>query len=265
MAGNTGHLAHLDPWYAEWLEPAAYQIYRGDLAGALHTVGLAREQFERETGLTEDERQILRYELEWTPFNYASFLGDSELIAQSYPQARAAIDTPPAGPLSAPTQAFYKISLAAKAVQLGLERPDPAQIRALVDVIPPSRFVIGTWAQVATVGFYMDAPDLIEEAFGELLTVTTGFRDSYSWLRVNLMYLISQGRAQFEDFRQLLASITHISELLSFRRDFTGHAARLGLQDEVDAVVNPLETRLRSKLEPPGFTPHTRRFRRDSN
>lgn len=264
MAGNMSHLAHLEDWYAQWLEPAHYQIYRGEVAAALETVRLAEERLELETSMSVDERQVLRYEIAWSPFNFLSFIGEHEGLEAVFNRAQLIVDETPPGPLSAPTQAFYRLSLAAKGVTFGFVHPDPYTMRALLDQIPQDRFVLGAWVHVAAVAFYEGAPELVEEAFGELLTITSGMRDGYGWLRVNLMYLLTQGRAQLEDFRQLLASIQHIGELLSFKRDFSQHALWLGIADEVDSFVDPLEARLRANLEPPGKEPTTRRVvRRD--
>jgi hypothetical protein len=265
MAGNISHLAQLEDWYIQWLEPAHYQIYRGETAAALETLCLAEQQLERETGMSADERQVLRYEIAWSPFNFLSFIGEYDELEVVFHKAMSIISEPPPGPVSAPTQAFYRLSLAAKGVTFGYIQPDPHEMRALIDQIPRDRLVIGAWVHVATVAFYMGCPQMVEEAFGELLTGTTGLRDGYTWLRVNLMYLLSQGRAQAEDFRQLLASIQHIGELLSFKRDFLTHAERLGILPQVEALAGPLEDRLRSNLQPPEREPTTRRVLRRSN
>lgn len=259
MASNMAHLAHLEPWYAQWLEPAHYEVYRGELDAALATVRRAEEQLERETHFSEDERQVLRYELAWTPFNFLSFIGEHEAIEPAFARAQAVLTPEPPGSLSAPTRAFYLISLAGKGVTFGLVNPNPRQLRLLLDTIPADRFVIGAWIHLATVGFYCGESELVEEAFGELLTGTTGLRDGYGWLRVNLMYLLTQQRAQFEDFRQLLASIQHLGELLSFKRDFLLPAEQLGLRQRIVEIVEPLELELRAKLEPPLIEPTTRR------
>jgi hypothetical protein len=260
MASNMAHLAHLEPWYAEWLEPAHYEVYRGELDAALTMVAHAVEQFERENNLTQDERAVLAYELAWTPFNFISFLGRPEQEVEPwYRAAAAALDIPPAGPVSAPTQAFYQIALAAKAVSYGFAKPDLPALRRWLAAIPPERFNVGTWQHLAIAGFHLGDKQLVEEAFGELLTATTGLRDGYGWLRVNLMHLLVDGRSQPEDFRQLLAVIQHIGELRSFRRDFWPHAVRLGFAGRLEAQLESRDAELSAALLPPDLQPTTRR------
>jgi hypothetical protein len=260
MASNMAHLAHLEPWFAQWLEPAHYQLYRGEVDTALATVARASEQLERESALTEDERSLLRYEVAWSPFNFATFIGlPADSIATYYREAAAALDVPPAGPVSAPTQAFYRLALAAKALSFGLGRIEAAAARNWLASIPADRFNVGTWQHMALIGFYLGERTMVEEAFGELLTGTTGLRDGYGWLRVNLMYLLSEERAQVEDFRQLLAVIQHIGELRSFRRDFWPHAQRLGYTRSLEPQLESREYELSADLVPPDIEPTTKR------
>jgi hypothetical protein len=262
MAGTVEHLAHLEPWYAEWLEPAHHQVYRGELETALATIAAAAEQLERETGFTPDERQVLRYEIGWTPFNFVSFVQSGERVARLYAQAQAVIDEPPLGPVSAPTQAFYQLALASKGVTFGLAQPTEGAVRYWAARVPAERIVTAYWMHLATLGFYLGLPDLVEDAFGELLVSASGLRDSYVWLRVNLMHLIMEQRATLQDFQELLKIIQHYGELNSFKRDFLPPARELGIEDELQAQIGPLEARLHADQHPPEIEDKTKRITR---
>jgi hypothetical protein len=262
MAGTVEHLAHLEPWYVAWLEPAHFQVYRGELEGALATVAAAAGQLERETQFTPDERQVLRYEIAWTPFNFVSFISTGPRVAELYTAAKAVLDEPPPGPVSAPTQAFYQLALASKGMTFGLAQPTEAEVRRWAARVPETRIVPAYWMHLATLGFYLNLPDLVEEAFGELLVSASGLRDSYTWLRVNLMHLLLEQRAELQDFLELLKIIQHYGELNSFKRDFLKPARELGFLDQIDAVIGPLEARLRAEQQPPEIEDRTKRILR---
>jgi hypothetical protein len=258
MASNTAHLAHLEPWYERWLEPAHHLIFRGEVDNALLAVSTAAAQLAAEEALDPDERQLLRYEVGFTPFNFLSFTYCDERARPAYEEACGVLSEPPVGPLSAPLHSFYRLALTAHGVRLGFAPSDLDEVRILAAEVPPDRVVNAYWMHLATLGFYLRSPELVEEAFGELVGNATGLRDSWVWLRVNLMHQVAQERATAQDFAELLKNLQHGGELRGFIHDFWPHAERLGYASELWPLRRERESELADVLEPPTVEARTR-------
>jgi hypothetical protein len=261
MSRLHAHLRQLSTWYDEHVATLHDPFYTGDLPA------VERILFEAQAALaqgefTAEERQTLEMELllhELTACNRLKSEAEYRTFFEETAHRIMAVE--PLGPLAAQARAVHLIHLLGAGYRRGLLDLDRATVDGLLEQIDPDCLTNHVWYYLCAWAFQTAQLDILERAYGEQLGNTTGFLDDFFWLRTNLMYLITAGRATKEDVLTTIKLYPHPTYLSDFNNLFFPRLSQLNMLDgEIEAALD----RRRAELKPlagtaPQPTSRTRR------
>jgi hypothetical protein len=265
MPSLHAHLRHLEPWYSEHLNPVHDVLYAGDLARGQAILDTARRAL-AESGLSPDERLTLDYEIAVTEMTALNRLGPPEEFPTVFGRTREFIQAhPPVGPLSDQAQALHLLRLLGAGYRRGFFSLEEDEVDALLARLSPEAYTNNLWYYLTAWAFHTGKLRFLEQAFGEQVVQTTGYLDDYFWLRTNLMYLLTAGRATKNDVLETIHRYPHPMYLSDFPNIFFPRLEQLGLLDaEVEGALEQRREELHDlDGQPPPQEPRTRRLLRN--
>jgi hypothetical protein len=152
---------------------------------------------------------------------------------------------PPTGPHSDIAQAVYLIMLLGSGTRRGFIKLDEPEVDALWSRIPEEMLTSNLWFYLVAWAYYNDNVKYLEMALAHQTVQTTGWHDSYFWLRTNLMYLLVEKRATPLDVEKMLRAYTHPREFADFRNVLMPRCVAAGVMtEELHALAAQREAEL---------------------
>jgi hypothetical protein len=259
------HLRHLEPWYTEHVSPVHDALYAGEMDRGRCILNEAREAL-RASDLTADEKLTLEYEIAVHEMTAVNRLGTPEEYQTMFGQTRDFLQShPPAGPLSDQAQALHLLRLLGAGYRRGYFSLEEDQVDALLARLSPEAFNNNLWYYLTAWAFHTGKLRFLEWAYGEQMVQTTGYLDDYFWLRTNLMYLLTAGRATKTDVLETIHRYPHPLYLSDFPNIFFPRLQQVGLLDaEVEGALEQRREELKElDGQPPAQEPRTRRLLRN--
>ena len=255
----------MEPWYSQHLNPVHDALYAGDLAQGMAILDAAREALGT-SELSADERLTLEYEIAVHEMTAMNRLGDTDEYKTVFDKTRQFLQSHPAvGPLSDQAQALHLLRLLGAGYRRGFFNLEEDEVDALLARLSPEAFNNNLWYYLTAWAFHTGKLRFLEWAYGEQMVQTTGYLDDYFWLRTNLMYLITAGRATKNDVLETIQRYPHPMYLSDFPNIFFPRLEQAGLLDaEVEGALEKRRIELQGlDGQPPTLEPRTRRLLRN--
>lgn len=262
MSRLYAHLRHLSDWYDEHVAALHDPFYTGNLPEVERILAAARATLEQ-SSFNAEERQVLEMELLLHEMTVSNRLRSPEEYRECFRRTAQQIQaTETLGPLAAQARAVHMLHLLGAGYRRGLFKLERSEVDELLAQIAPDCLTNHVWYYLCAWAFQTGQLDLLEQAFGEQLSATTGFLDDYFWLRTNLMYLLTAGRATREDVLTTIRLYPHPTYLSDFNNLFFPRLEKLGMLDgEIEAALDQRSAELQSLVgTAPQATARTRRI-----
>jgi hypothetical protein len=255
-------LDSLRQWHAERCEPIVAALFEKDRARAERLLAQNREQLAADTHWSPDERRCLDYVLLDYGLSIVDAFEPPNAIGAQFAATYVAITgLLPAGPQSDTVQARMLIDMIGAGTRRGYVTATQPEVDALLARIPEAYLTPNVWYYITAWAFHYGYLKYLEQAMERQTVETTGWLDSYYWLRTNLMYLLVDGRAARLDVEKVLRGYDHPLQLLDFRNVLLPRCEQAGL---MDAGLYELLERREAELAAldgtyPRLTPRTER------
>lgn len=249
-------------WHTQHCEPIVAALFERDRPRAERLLEQNRAQLAAEAQWSADERRCLDYLLLDYELSIADAFEPPDAIGPQFSATYVAITgLLPAGPQSNVVQARMLIDLIGAGTRRGYVTATQPEVDALLARIPEEYLTANVWYYITAWAFHYGYLSYLEQAMERQTVETTGWLDSYYWLRTNLMYLLLDGRAARLDVEKALTGYDHPLQLLDFRNVLLARCEAAGLMDD---AMYELLARRETELAPldatyPKLAPRTRR------
>jgi hypothetical protein len=255
VSGKLLHFRHLSGWYEQWCDPIVFELYRENLAQCRVLLASAHTELER-GALNADDTQALRLQLDFLEFQFEWNLGGDDVDGLALWNAvmeRLNIET--CGETSAHFRNFLLLIVRVLGDLRGHRACPEAEFTALFERIPPGDRDSEFWYYAAVWAAAHDSRRYIGLAYEEMLTEPGGFLRHEIWLRINLIYLLMEGRAAERDVIETIKVFTHHNQMRRFTESIWPRIEQAGL--DTPAVCTAVEHKRaelrRAQMEPPKF------------
>jgi len=211
----------------------------------------------RPADLTPDFARYVDYRLPYLAFQTELGFPNGGELGQAYDEALRGLDVPPAGEVSARTQARLRLQLRCYADMEGLQPLPAGEFDGLLREADELGFNAEMWYFATTWAFRHQRADVIAAALEYLTINSTRYFADFLWQRINLMHLLLAGRASRKDVLQLVKRIEFSSQTESLQRDIWPACTAAGLIDA--EVQQAFEKRQELLAQAPDAVPRPRR------
>jgi hypothetical protein len=249
------HLRHLGSWCDQWCNPIVFALYREDAAECESKLGEARAALDT-SGLSPDDRLALRLQLAYLEFQIKCNLSlDPQPNAEAWREMLWRLQVEPVGEMSALLKACLLLVVRVLGDTRGHSPFAENELDALFAQITARDLDAELWYYIAYWAVEHRNRNYITLAYGEMLTEPSGYLRHDTWLRVNLIYLLLEGRAQERDILETIKVFTHYNQLRRFDEAIWPLVQEKGL--DTPGVIRAVEQKRAAldarPLEPPRF------------
>lgn len=200
-------------------------------------------------GLKQDStlHSALSLQLSYYRYQAAGIFSSAELHHMEWCQAVYELSIPT---LPVDTEALRMrllLQVLCKGDAEGYEEFNAAQYFELASRVPQSQRSPEYWYNVAGWAFRHRQHEVLEEAYAAVLTSPGSYLATASWLRINLMHLLLNGRAAEEDVLAYLRAMTHPALLEEFESHILVHVSAAGLETQAVSEALRVQRRVLSK------------------
>lgn len=219
-----------------YCNPVVGALYKQDAAAC--STALAVAEASVDSGAEADERQARQYVLTQLRFQAASNLLDVEHRREALSTALIELAQPPAGPVSDLIQACCELIVRCIGDTREHLMLTAGEIDSLIARIPEADRDAEIWYYVSSWALEHDNPQYIRAAYETLVSRDSGYLTHDVWLRVNLAYLLLEGRAQERDVIETFKIYRHPNQMARFLEFYWPRIMATGLDTpEVRAAL----------------------------
>lgn len=253
-----------DLWHQQWLVPVVQALFRHDGAGARAALAAAHAA-PRPENLSAEFLCYIAYRLDYLAFQTELSYPSGADLPALYTAALKALETPPEGALAERMRSRLKLQLRCIADSDGVAPLEPAEFDELLKDGVARGANAEMWYFATGWAFARQRKDVVQAALEFLTVESTRYFADFLWQRVNLMYLLLEGRARKQDVLELIKRIEFANQLEAVERRLWPACEQAGL---VDAAAQAALATRREQLqaaEPrvPRAAHPTGRIRRD--
>ncbi|MBN2082624.1 hypothetical protein JW859_10525 [bacterium] len=218
-------------WKKRWIQPIVTAIHNLQMVKARDLLAEARVDLAA-SGLSpeaveaaEVNLDYLEYWWQWHP------AGDNNWNSASYRRALAHLSRPAqfeAARIEKARRVFY---IRMHAHMDGLEPLTGDELRAQLAQLPPDKLDDRDWHHVAGWAFAHQDREMLTRAYEALLTEPSEILGPAKWQRVNLMYLLLEGRAERRDVEESIKLLKIKPQLSEFQTTLWPACEKAGLVD----------------------------------
>jgi hypothetical protein len=219
-------------WSGEWIQAIVNAIYNLQMIKARELIEGARQSLPTSDLTPEliDAAKVhldyLEYWWHWHP------AGDDDWNLESYRRALAHFSQPSRfeeARIECARRVFY---IRLHAHMDGLEPLAGSELRSLLAQLPPGRLDDRDWHQIAGWAFLQEDREMLTRAYEAMLTAPSEILGPAKWQRVNLMYLLMEGRAERRDVEESIKLLKIKPQLTEFKLTLWPACEKAGLVDD---------------------------------
>lgn len=244
-----------------YVQPIVYALHsqRFDLARLLLSDALRAL---RQAGLTDGERERHSWHLRLLNCHIRWASDERSWNTASYRAARRRFERRAQTAAGEAERLRHLICIRINAELDGLEPFPRVELDVLLDQAAGQRLDPGLWHNLAGWAFRHAQRDLLARAYEELLTNPDTILGSARWQRVNLMFLLSEGRATSRDVEETINTLQVVPQLREFRGLLWPACEAAGLTNaELKSLFERRATALETEHPPSTAQPRTQSLR----
>lgn len=255
MENQLRHLRHLAEWCNDWCNPVVFALYREDAEECAARLRDARTALAG-SRMSRDDSLALELQLYFLEFQVACNLtADAASKQRAWKDMLQHLQGETAGEVSALFQACLLLIVSVLGDVRGHMALSETELDEVFARIPAADLDAELWYYVALWAVEHCNRRYITLAYGEMLTEPRGYLRHDIWLRVNLIYLLLEGRAQERDIIETLKVFTHYNQLRRFDEFIWPLILESGMDTPaiLQAIAGKREELGNKPLEPPKF------------
>jgi hypothetical protein len=249
------HLRELAAWYDQWCNPVVNAMYREDASLCRSALAAARAELALDK-LSADDTLALALQLHYLEFQVCCNIDSGGVdLPTAWRRLLRALEAEPRGQMSALMRDCLRLIAYVLGDTRGHLALDEARMDELFARIPERDLDAELWYYISSWAVEHRNRHYIQLAYGEMLTEPTGYLRHDIWLRVNLMYLIMEGRARERDVLEAVRVYKHPNQLKRFNETLWPLVIEAGLDTPLvaEAIAAKRAELDSAPLTPPSF------------
>jgi len=248
-------------WSRTWIQPIITAIHNLQMVKARELIDEARGELAG-SGLSPEMAEAAEVNLDYLEYWWHWHPANDDWNLESYRQAIAHFSQPARFEEARIEKARRVFYIRMHAHLDGLEPFSGAELREQLAQLPPERLDDRDWHHIAGWAFALEDREMLTRAYEAMLTAPSEILGPAKWQRVNLMYLLMEGRATRRDVEESIKLLKIKPQLAEFQTTLWPACEKAGLvDDEIKQMLVARAEEIENSEADPRREPKTRSIR----